>query len=155
MQVDQGFAPGEYCYFACLRDGTGITRDLISAIHDLKLSADQGSANVPFCDGICLQDGIGISRDLQSAAYYFKCSADQEIQAVSNATLQMLLLPRDGMNCQPIIRARGITVDFTVSADFVLKANSFSRCLKRGEGVDANTERAVKYRALSKLWPRN
>jgi TPR repeat protein len=57
--------------------GQGISTDLKSAAHYLKLSANQGNASGQYGYGVCLRFAIGISSDLISAAHYLKLSADQ------------------------------------------------------------------------------
>jgi TPR repeat protein len=61
------------CYHGrYLRDGTDISKDLISTAHYCKLSADQGNADSQRCYGRNLRDKTDISKDLISAGHYFK-----------------------------------------------------------------------------------
>jgi TPR repeat protein len=67
LSADQGNADGQCCYGRSLRDGTGISKDLISAAHYFELSADQGSVDDQCSYGRHLRDIAATS----SISYFF------------------------------------------------------------------------------------
>jgi TPR repeat protein len=83
LLVDQGNADSQWRYGLCLRDGTGISKDLRGAAHYFKLSADQGNADSQWRYGLCRRDGNGISKDLKGAAHYFKCQLIKDMLLVN------------------------------------------------------------------------
>jgi TPR repeat protein len=66
--ADGGDAEAQYQYGRCLRDGTGVARDLCGAALYFRLAADQGHAKSQLEFGLCLLEGLGIAQDFVRAA---------------------------------------------------------------------------------------
>ena len=77
LSADQGYAPAQFRYGLCLKEGEGVPRDLSEAARYFKLSADQGHAPAQFQYGLCLKEGEGVPRDLSEAARYFMMVIEQ------------------------------------------------------------------------------
>jgi TPR repeat protein len=67
LSSDQGNAFGQCYYGLCLRDGTGISKDLKGAAHYFKLSSDQGNVEGQCQWGMCLLTGKIAQRNLTKA----------------------------------------------------------------------------------------
>lgn len=83
--AELGYAPAQYAYGVCCRDGMGVEKNATEAVRWFRASAEQGYAPAQTTMGVCASSGEGMPRDAVEAVRWYRLAAEQNFpRALSN-----------------------------------------------------------------------